>query len=138
MAQALADVATIGILQERAIARSEILIEQLQGALNSRIIIEQAKGVLAARRNRHGRGVPTVAGLLPVDPQCAPRTGRQGHRRGHAAGRCTARAATEAASRTSLIGRNYFAGWRDNGRQPRVSEGGRRGGGYRSRTDGDR
>jgi GAF domain-containing protein len=49
LGQALADIATIGILQERAIRHGEIVTEQLQTALNSRVIIEQAKGVLAQR-----------------------------------------------------------------------------------------
>jgi transcriptional regulator with GAF, ATPase, and Fis domain len=58
--QALADVATIGILQERAARHSEMVMEQIQGALSDRYIVEQAKGVLAA----HGPEMEVTFQLL--------------------------------------------------------------------------
>jgi GAF domain-containing protein len=49
-AQALADVATIALLQHQAALEAQLLNEQLNNALNSRVVIEQAKGMLAERQ----------------------------------------------------------------------------------------
>lgn len=47
LAQALADVATVALIQDRAAADRNLVNEQLQNALDSRVILEQAKGVLS-------------------------------------------------------------------------------------------
>ena len=47
IAQAMAEMAAIGLIQERALRERSLLAEQLQAALNSRVIIEQAKGMLS-------------------------------------------------------------------------------------------
>ena len=85
--QALADVATIGLLQERAIHRGEILTEQLQGALNSRVLIEQSKGALARTHGvtvdeayermrryarNHNRKLKDIAQAVLTDPDSLP------------------------------------------------------------------
>jgi AmiR/NasT family two-component response regulator len=85
-AQALADVATIAILQLRASLEAQVLNQQLQHALNSRVVIEQAKGVVAERAGlnmelafsalrtyarNHNRRLVDVAGSV-IDGSLAP------------------------------------------------------------------
>lgn len=49
LGQAMADIATIGILQARTLAQAAVVAEQLQEGLEGRISIEQARGTLAER-----------------------------------------------------------------------------------------
>ena len=67
LGQALADVATIGLLQERAVRQSGLIAEQLQTALNSRIVDRAGQGRPARQRRRRRRpGVPADARLQPA------------------------------------------------------------------------
>ncbi|GHE52376.1 transcriptional regulator [Streptomyces longispororuber] len=50
VAQALADVATIAVLQHRTLVHTDVERAQTKAALSSRVVIEQAKGILAERR----------------------------------------------------------------------------------------
>ncbi|MFC9970470.1 ANTAR domain-containing protein [Spirillospora sp. NPDC127200] len=50
LARALADIATIALLQQRALDQHTVLNRQLQTALDSRVYIEQAKGIIAGRQ----------------------------------------------------------------------------------------
>ncbi|MGA5305894.1 ANTAR domain-containing protein [Nucisporomicrobium flavum] len=49
MARTLADMATIGLLNQRAVASHRTVADQIQQAFTTRMIIEQAKGMLAGQ-----------------------------------------------------------------------------------------
>ncbi|QKJ18861.1 GAF and ANTAR domain-containing protein [Microbacterium hominis] len=77
-ARALADIATISILQQRRVEESELAQAQLQRALDSRVIIEQAKGYLAQRQDidmdeafsrirNHARSTQTRISVVAAD-----------------------------------------------------------------------
>jgi GAF domain-containing protein len=81
--QALADIAAVALMRERAIRRGEVLTEQLRGALHSRVVIEQAKGAVAQATGvgvdeafatirgyarSHNRKIGEVARLIVADP----------------------------------------------------------------------
>jgi GAF domain-containing protein len=83
VARALTDIATIALVQERALRRAEQLTEQLEFALNSRAVIEQAKGALArvlgtgvdqafvvlrGHSRHHGRKLTELARAVLEDP----------------------------------------------------------------------
>jgi transcriptional regulator with GAF, ATPase, and Fis domain len=61
VAQALADIATIGILQERALNDARVVATQLEAALETRVLIEQAKGIVAERA---GVGIDEAFALI--------------------------------------------------------------------------
>lgn len=48
IAQAVADLAAVGVLNDRAIRQRDETVTQLQHALDTRVVIEQAKGILVA------------------------------------------------------------------------------------------
>jgi GAF domain-containing protein len=51
IAKAMADVAAIALIQERALRERTLVTQQLDAALRSRVVIEQAKGMLAEYLN---------------------------------------------------------------------------------------
>jgi hypothetical protein len=99
---ALADVATIAILQQRTLEQSHVENSQLENPLSCRILVEQVKGVLAERWNtsvddafaafrsyaraRHLRlsdlAARIIAGAFDTTTISAPAPDRPGDRRG--------------------------------------------------------
>ena len=95
-AQALADIATITILQHRGTREAQVVNEQLNHALNSRVVIEQAKGMIGERKGlnmemafatlrNHARSHnlrladvarDVISGALAADAMMRPRAGK--------------------------------------------------------------
>ena len=75
IAKAMADVAAIALIQERALRERALVTQQLETALHSRIVIEQAKGMLAEYLST------TVDRRVPAAQEVRARPQPQAHRR---------------------------------------------------------
>ena len=75
-AQALADIATIGIIQHRNALEAQVVNDQLSNALNSRVVIEQAKGIVAERMGLNMDESFAMLRTYAAQPQPAPRRRR--------------------------------------------------------------
>jgi len=70
-AQALADVAAVGLVQQRLARETGLLAEQLESALQSRATIEQTKGVLAVKAHV---SISQAFGILEAEARASSRS----------------------------------------------------------------
>ncbi|MEY2965282.1 MAG: hypothetical protein RLZZ228_1095 [Actinomycetota bacterium] len=70
-AQALADVAAVGLVQQRLARETGLLAEQLESALQSRATIEQAKGILAVKAHV---SISQAFGILEAEARASSRS----------------------------------------------------------------
>ncbi|MFZ9986378.1 MAG: ANTAR domain-containing protein [Candidatus Nanopelagicales bacterium] len=70
-AQALADVAAVGLVQQRLARETGLLAEQLESALQSRPTIEQAKGILAVKAHV---SISQAFGILEAEARASSRS----------------------------------------------------------------
>ncbi|WP_420716011.1 MULTISPECIES: GAF domain-containing protein [unclassified Streptomyces] len=105
LARALADVATIAILQQRTLERSHVENSRLQTALTSRVLIERVKGVPAERWDTSVDDAFAASGRTPAPATCVCRISPPRSSRAASTPRPSRRRCRTAAGNSSADGR---------------------------------